>query len=75
MVKRSRQHAHDYGIFLGRLIQARVEAGMTQTAVAKKLGKPRSFVSKCEQGERRVDIVEARAFARIYNKDVAYFCE
>ena len=47
-----------YAQFLGRLRQARVEAGLTQVDVAKKLKRPQSFVSKIESGEQRVDVVE-----------------
>lgn len=46
---------------------------MTQQAVARELKKPQSFVSKCESGERRVDFVELRAFARLYKKPLSYF--
>lgn len=31
---------------------------MTQTALAQMLGKPQSYVSKYESGERRLDVVE-----------------
>ena len=31
---------------------------MTQTDVAKVLGKPQSFVAKYENGERRIDVIE-----------------
>lgn len=75
MVKRAKSQHKEYGVFLARLIEARKDAGMTQTEAAKRLGKPRSFVSKCELGERRVDIVECRMFAEIYNKDMRFFCE
>jgi co-chaperonin GroES (HSP10) len=47
---------------------ARVAAGLTQTAVARQLARPQSFVSKCESGERRVDVIELQEFARLYGK-------
>lgn len=40
------------------LIAARQQGGLTQTDVAAVLGKPQSFVSKYERGERRLDVVE-----------------
>jgi len=45
-----------------------VATGLTQTEVARRLGKPRSFVSKSESGERRDDAVEFVHFARIYEQ-------
>ena len=42
------------------LRQVRVEAGLTQEEVARRLGRPQSFVSKYETGERRLDILELR---------------
>jgi transcriptional regulator with XRE-family HTH domain len=36
----------------------RKDAGLTQTAVAKRLGKPPSYVAKYELGDRRLDILE-----------------
>jgi hypothetical protein len=42
-----------YRLFLERLKQARIEAGLTQSAVARHLRRPQSFVSKAESGERR----------------------
>lgn len=59
----TRRHEH----FRKLLVEARQAAGLTQVALAKKLGRPQSFVSKCERGERRLDVIEfidvARALA------------
>lgn len=40
------------------LIETREGAGLSQTALAKRLGRPQSYVSKFERGERRLDVVE-----------------
>ncbi|MCA9100719.1 MAG: helix-turn-helix transcriptional regulator [Planctomycetales bacterium] len=45
---------------LTTLRRIRREAGVTQEALARKLGQPQSFVSKYEAGERRLDILEVR---------------
>ena len=48
----------EYQNFLQQLIHARKLAGLTQHEVAARLGKPQSFVSKYENAERRLDVVE-----------------
>jgi len=63
----------EYGIIIGKLRQARLDAGLTQMEVAKKFRRPQSYVSKCEAGEQRVDILELKKFAELYKKDVSYF--
>jgi transcriptional regulator with XRE-family HTH domain len=40
------------------LTEARINLKLSQAEVALRLGKPQSFVSKYERGERRLDIVE-----------------
>jgi len=42
------------------LQELRAEANLTQVSLAHRLGKPQSFVSKYESGERRLDLVELR---------------
>ncbi|HDY75709.1 MAG TPA: XRE family transcriptional regulator [Candidatus Marinimicrobia bacterium] len=42
------------------LKEVRVEAALSQMDVAGRLGKPQSFVSKYESGERRLDLPELR---------------
>lgn len=42
------------------LSQLRSEANLRQFDLAERLGKPQSFVSKYESGERRLDLIELR---------------
>jgi transcriptional regulator with XRE-family HTH domain len=42
------------------LRQARIHAGLRQVDLASRLGKPQSFVSKYESGERLLDLLEIR---------------
>ena len=62
-----------YRLFLKRLREARLAAGLTQAQVAAKLQRPQSYVSKCESGERRVDVVELQRFAQLYKKGLEFF--
>jgi transcriptional regulator with XRE-family HTH domain len=51
------------------LAAARDRAGLTQQQLADRLGKPQSFVSKYEGGERRLDLVEFMTIARALQFD------
>ncbi len=68
-------HSPRYRQFLKKLRAARLDAGLTQQQVARALRKPQSFVSKCESGERRVDVVELERFARLYGKRLEDFLQ
>lgn len=68
-------YSKKYKKFLQLLKAARLEAKLTQKAVAARLKVPQSYISKCESGERRVDIIELLEFARIYQKPLAYFVD
>ena len=56
--------SQQYKVFLAELRAARERKGITQVDLAARLGETQSFVSKCERGERRLDIVEVRAFCQ-----------
>lgn len=55
-------YSDGYSLFLQQLREARQQAGLTQEQLAERIYQTQSFVSKCERGERRLDIVEVRAF-------------
>ncbi|MGH8396829.1 MAG: helix-turn-helix domain-containing protein [Gammaproteobacteria bacterium] len=46
--------------FLRLLKNVRLEAELTQTELAKRLGQPQNFVSLYERGVRRLDVLELR---------------
>lgn len=46
--------------FLRVLRVAREERGLTQVALARRLKRHQSFISKAELGERRLDVIELR---------------
>jgi transcriptional regulator with XRE-family HTH domain len=48
---------------------ARLRAGIKQSELAEKLGRPQSFVAKVESGERRIDFVETLAFCSVLGVD------
>ena len=57
-------YSKDYKALIKRIRDARKQAGVTQEVLAKRLKQTQSFVSKCERRERRLDVVELRAFCR-----------
>jgi transcriptional regulator with XRE-family HTH domain len=66
-------YSKEYRKVVERLKNARQEMGLKQIEVAKKFGKPQSFISKAERGERRLDVMELKQFADIYKKPLSYF--
>ena len=48
---------------IASLVKARISAGLTQRDLAKKLGKPPSFVGKVESIERNLSVLEFVAWA------------
>lgn len=66
-------YSDDHKYLVERLRKARDEAGLGQTKVAKLLGRTQSYISKVESGQRQIDIVELKQFARIYKKGLDYF--
>lgn len=62
-------HSDAQRAFCELMIAARKDAGLTQTALAERLGRPQSFVAKYEGGERRIDVVEFIAIAHAIGAD------
>jgi transcriptional regulator with XRE-family HTH domain len=66
-------HQATYDTFLERLIAAREELGLSQREVSERMEMAHSFLSKCETGERRVDVIEFLVLAKLYGKPLEFF--
>ena len=62
-------YTEQYRILIQLLVEKRNESGLTQQALSKRLGKPQSYVSKYENGERRLDVIEFLTIAKALKAD------
>ena len=51
------------------IASARERAKVTQASLARRLGKPQSFISNLERGQRRIDVVELVKLAEAIGAD------
>lgn len=67
-------HDPRYALFRALLVSERERNGLTQVDVAARLGRPQSYVSKYERGERRLDIIEFIDVANALGVDPLALC-
>jgi transcriptional regulator with XRE-family HTH domain len=58
-----------YELMRRLLVEAREGAGLSQQEVAARMGKHQTFVSKVEQGQRRLDLIEFLQMAEVLGID------
>lgn len=63
------QYTPEYKKLRFLIIAAREKAGLTQANLSARLGRPQSYVSKIESGERRLDIIELINVCRVLEAD------
>jgi transcriptional regulator with XRE-family HTH domain len=66
-------YSKEYRELASLIKRARKGASLTQMQVAKKLGRPQSYVSKVEAGQYYIDVFELRDFSKLYKKRLEYF--
>lgn len=59
----------EYARLVAMLVAVRKRARISQQPMAKKLGRPQSFIAKYEGGERRIDVIEFIEIARALGAD------
>ncbi|HEY0197069.1 MAG TPA: helix-turn-helix transcriptional regulator [Rhodanobacter sp.] len=79
-------HKPEFAAVVALLRDVRSRAGLTQVELGQKLGRPQTFVSDCELGIRRLDVLQVQewcqacgtslsAFARRLGKDLAILAQ
>lgn len=66
-------YSKEHKYVVERLKKAREEAGLSQSEVAKLLHRTQSYISKIESGQRKIDVVQLKEFAKIYKKNLDFF--
>ena len=66
-------YTDDYSIVVALLRETRTAAGVTQVQLAKMLGQSQSFVSKYENGDSRLDILQLRTVCQTLGLSLADF--
>ncbi|MCV2361639.1 helix-turn-helix domain-containing protein [Paucibacter sp. TC2R-5] len=66
-------HSSHNETFLKLLRRRRVSMGLRQKDLAVRIGRGQGTVSKVERGERRLDVIELRAWLRALDLDFATF--
>lgn len=62
-------YSKEFKAVLSVLVKARQEAGLSQSELGAKIGKPQNFISYVERGERRLDLLDFIAYARALGRD------
>lgn len=68
-------YADEYAFFIKKLRAVREEAGISQKHLAEKLGITQVFVSKCEGGQRRLDIIELKTWCEALGISLSAFVQ
>ena len=71
-MKRNKYKRH-YKILLDQLYRLRISSGMKQSELAEKYGVSQSFISKIENGERRIDVIELGIICTILGTTLEIF--
>jgi len=66
-------YSKEHRYIVKQLKKAREETGLSQEQVAKILNKTQSYISKIESGQRKIDVVQLKEFAKVYKKSLDFF--
>lgn len=65
----------EYALVLDLIRQVRIEAGLSQQALAERLDRPQTYASDCELGARRMDVLQLLQWCVACDTTLADFAE
>jgi predicted transcriptional regulator len=68
-------YSREYAVFLQELKRARKATGVSQVELARRLETTQKWISKCEVGERRLDLIDVRQFCEALGLSFPAFAE
>lgn len=66
-------YSKEHKYIVKQLKKAREDEGLSQEEVAKVLNTTQSYISKIESGQRKIEVVQLRKFAKLYKKPLDFF--
>lgn len=66
-------YSKEHRYIVKQLKKARQDAGLSQEKGAKILNTTQSYISKIESGQRKIDVVQLKKFAKLYKKSLNFF--
>jgi transcriptional regulator with XRE-family HTH domain len=66
-------HKPEFAVVLALLKDARSRAGLTQAELGRALGRPQTYVSDCELGIRRLDILQVHEWCQACGTNLSAF--
>ena len=68
-------YKNENNILIDLLYSLRLKARLKQSELAQRIGVPQSFISKIENGQRRIDIIELNKICKIFGITLTEFIQ